>query len=80
MTDATTPRERFKEAATAAVRKHQRNIGDRGISGERSALHVGPAGSGDPGLLDVLADAAEAAYGTESAPAPAAAVKRQRAV
>jgi hypothetical protein len=63
-----TPRERFKEAAQAAVRRHQRNITDRGISGERSALHVGPAGSGDPGLLDVLADVAELAYG--DAPAP----------
>lgn len=76
MSDTTTPRERFKEAAQAAVRLHSRNVGDRGIRGEHSALHVGPAGRDDPGLLDLLADAAEAAYGT--VPAPAA--KRQRAI
>lgn len=57
------PRERFKQAATAAVRKHQRNIVDRGLSGPDSALHVGLSRN-DPGLLDVLADAAEAAYGS----------------
>lgn len=63
MTDeGTTPRERFKEAAGAAVRRHQRNIIDRGLSGPDSALHVGLSRH-DPGLLDVLADAAEAAYG-----------------
>jgi hypothetical protein len=60
--DSTTPRERFKEAAEAAVRKHQRNIIDRGLSGADSAMHVGLSRH-DPGLLDVLADAAEAAYG-----------------
>jgi hypothetical protein len=62
------PREVFKEAAAAAVRKHQRNIIDRGLSGADSALHVGLSRR-DPGLLDVLADLAEAAYG--DAPAPA---------
>lgn len=76
MSDTTTPRERFKEAAQAAVRLHSRNVGDRGIKGPDSALHVGPAGGDDPGLLDLLADAAEQAYA--AAPAPAA--RRQRAV
>jgi hypothetical protein len=76
MSDTTTPRERFKTAAEAVVRKHSRNVGDRGINGPDSALHVGPAGRDDPGLLELLADAAEAAYGV--APAPGG--KRQRAV
>ena len=58
----TTPRVRFKEAAQAAVRAARRNIDDRGVTGPDSALHVGPGRNG-PGLLDVLADAAEAAYG-----------------
>lgn len=59
-----TARETFKEAAQAAVRLHSRNIGDRGLNGDRSALHVGPTGSdGDPGLLDILADIAESSYG-----------------
>jgi hypothetical protein len=68
------PRETFKAAAEAAVRLHKRNIGDRGISGPDSALHVG-SNRDHPGLLDDLADAAEAAYG-DAAPAG----KRQRAV
>jgi hypothetical protein len=69
-------RERFKQGAEEAVRLHQRNIGDRGISGPDSALHVGRT-NGAPGLLDVLADIAEQAYG-EAPPAPAG--RRQRAV
>lgn len=56
------PRERFKEAAAAAVRTSQRNIVDRGVSGPDSALHVGRNGE-PPGLLDALADVAEACYG-----------------
>lgn len=56
------PRETFKEAAAAAVRANKRNIGDRGLTGPDSALYVG-ANREWPGLLDVLADAAEAAYG-----------------
>lgn len=62
MSDTTTAREAFKTAAEAAVRLHHRNINDRGISGPDSALHVGPAGRDDPGLLERLADAAEAVY------------------
>jgi hypothetical protein len=57
-----TPRERFKEAAAAAVRLHKRNIGDRGLTGPDSALMIG-SNRDHPGLLDVLADAAEQAYG-----------------
>jgi hypothetical protein len=75
MSDGTTPRERFKEAAEAAVRRHQRNVVDRGLSGADSALHVGLSRH-DPGLLDVLADLAEQAYG--DAPAPRS--RGQRAV
>jgi len=64
----TTPREQFKTAAAEAVRKSRRNIEDRGVTGPASALFVG-ANPDWPGLLDVLADAAEQAYG--DAPAPA---------
>jgi hypothetical protein len=60
--EAATPRERFKGLAESAIRLYKRNIGDRGLTGPDSALHVGPAGRTTPGLLDVLADAAEAAY------------------
>lgn len=74
MADEASPRERFKEAAAAAVRANRRNIEDRGITGPDSALHVG-ANRERPGLLDVLADAAERAYG--DAPAPR---RRQSAV
>lgn len=74
MADETSPRERFKQLAEETVRAHSRNIVDRGISGPDSALHVG-ANRERPGLLDVLADAAERAYG--DAPAPR---RRQSAV
>lgn len=57
-----TARERFKATAAEAVRAHYRNIEDRGLNGPRSALETGASGD-SPGLLDVLADAAEAAYG-----------------
>lgn len=59
---AQTPRERFKESAEKAIQANVRNIDDRGVKGDRSALLVG-ANPHWPGLLDVLADAAEAAYG-----------------
>ena len=62
MSDGTTPRERFKQAAEAAIRRNARNMTDRGISGPDSALHVGRSRL-EPGLLDILADAAEQAYG-----------------
>ena len=83
---AATPRERFKGLAASAVRLYKRNINDRGLTGEDSALHVGPGGPLTPGLLDVLADAAELAYVTEpaaaaeSAPEPGARAPRSKGV
>jgi hypothetical protein len=62
MSSDTTPRERFKQAAEAAIRVNRRNIDDRGVTGPNSALMIGSNPS-HPGLLDVLADAAEQAYG-----------------
>ena len=62
MSDGTTPRERFKAAAEAAIRARKRSIDDRGLGGPDSALHVG-RNHLEPGLLDILADAAEQAYG-----------------
>ena len=82
MTDNTAARERFKADAEAAVRLYKRNINDRGVTGPTSALHIGPGGPLTPGLLDVLADAAELAYVTEPAAAaesaPAARAPRSR--
>lgn len=75
MSDTTSPREAFKEAAAAAVRANSRNITDRGMSGPDSALMVG-SNREQPGLLDVLADAAEAVYGA----APAARSPRSKGV
>lgn len=76
MADDTTPRERFKELAAAAVKANGRNVVDRGLSGPDSALYVG-ANPEWPGLLDILADVAEQAYGAAPA-APSG--RRQRAV
>lgn len=75
MTDNATAREKFKESAAAAVKANNRNIIDRGMSGPDSALFVG-SNRTQPGLLDLLADAAEAAYGA----APAARAPRSKGV
>ena len=66
MATTDTPREAFKTAAAAALQANARNIEDRGLKDERSALYVG-ANPSWPGILELLADAAEAAYGGQPA-------------
>ena len=48
------------------MRANASNITDRGLGGPDSALYVG-YNRDRPGLLDVLADDAEAAYGGQPA-------------